>query len=125
MATLRTPSIFNAPASASPAQAEAVKGNLGLFPITGDEGTVGLDSVDREARIRQRRFARIVMCTENGKVAPDEKRLRTPSLFTCPNNDALCQRTLFLNEGLIAIGNDPTARDVAGFDNLNTNRLQG
>ena len=120
MTTIRSPSIFTSTGSDAAATQEKVQ--LGLIPIVGGPGSEALDVTDRKARILLNRQARIVVCEANNKPLPG-KKLRVASLFTCTpaDNSTLCQRELFLNTGLIAIGNDPTAQDVAGFTNTNTN----
>lgn len=114
-------SIFNTPPGASPADAEAEKANLGLLPIPGDPGTVAPDSTDPVVRAQQLRLSRVVTCQASGRQLANQKKLRTASVFTCNTSDAICQRQLFLNEGFIAIGNDPTKQDVMGLTNTNTN----
>lgn len=107
---LRSPSIFNV--TGSDAEVEAAKIQNGLQAQAGDEGSVSVDSSDRTARIRARRRAQAVVCEENGQVRPDKKKLRAASVFTCPGEDVLCQRELFLDEGFILEGNDPTQREL-------------
>lgn len=122
MATpIRKPSIFDTPPGASDADAQAEKAKLGLVPIPGDEGTVAPDNTDPVTRAKQLRLSRVVTCQSNGRQLPNQKKLRTASVFTCATGDPICQRALFLNEGFIALGNDPTKEDVRGFTNQNTN----
>lgn len=121
MTTIRSPSIFTT--TTSDAASAVLKTQLGLVPVIGGPGSEALDVTDRKARTLLYRRSRIVVCEENGKPLPT-KKLRVASLFTCTpaDNPTLCQRTLFLNNGLIAIGNDPSPVDVAGFTNTNTNQ---
>lgn len=121
MTTIRSPSIFTT--TTTDAASQVLKTQLGLVPVIGGQDSEALDVTDREARRLLYRRGRIVVCQENGKPLAT-KKLRVASLFTCTpaDNATLCQRELFLNNGLIAIGNDPRSQDVAGFTNTNTNQ---
>lgn len=120
--SLRTPSIFTTLPGASSLDVDQEKASLGLVPIPGDSGSLG---VFGRGQTRSQLFAqsRVVTCEADGRVLASDKKLRTPTVFNCANNDSICQRQLFLNQGFIALGNDPTARDVAGFSNTNTNSV--
>lgn len=120
MANQRTPSIFTT--TDSDFASQQLKTQLGLVPVVGGQNSESLDVTDRAARRLLYRRGKIVVCQENGKPLAN-KKLRVASLFTCTpaDNTNLCQRELFLNNGLIAIGNDPTAQDVMGFTNTQTN----
>lgn len=121
MTTIRSPSIFTT--TTSDAASQTLKTQLGLVPVIGGPDSEAVDVTDKKARILLYRRSRIVVCQENGKPLPT-KKLRVASLFNCPTTGsvALCQRELFLNTGLIAIGNDPLPADVAGFSNVGTNQ---
>ena len=120
MTTIRSPSIFTT--TDSDFASQTLKTQLGLVSVIGGPGSESLDVTDRAARRLLYRRGKIVVCEENGKPLAT-KKLRVPSLFTCTpaDNTNLCQRELFLNTGLIAIGNDPTAQEVAGFTNTQLN----
>lgn len=118
--SLRTPSIFTTLPGASPLQVDQEKAQLGLVPVPGDADSIGVYGRG-QTRIQLFAQSRVVTCQANDHVLASEKKLRTASVFDCSNNDSICQRELFLNQGFIALGNDPTAQDVMGLTNINTN----
>lgn len=104
---LRTSSIFTTTGNDDFA-AQQEKVQLGLEPAPGD-GALSVDSTDLQASAQANQRRRVVVCFEDGRVNPSQRKLREASRFTCPDTSADCQRTLFLDEGFILEINDPTA----------------
>ena len=80
--SLRTASVFTVVGSDNEATAEKVR--LGLQRQSDSDFT-----------------RNIVVCFEDGRVNPAERRMREASRFICPDTSSTCQRTLFLDEGFI------------------------
>jgi hypothetical protein len=122
----------------SDAAANAQKVNLQLIQVGGDQGLVGLDQLDPVTRDARNSFSRFITCSTSQTNTPAQnvvqskisgynttanKVLRTPSAFTCSSTDPICQRALFLNNGWIALGNDPTTKEIRALTNQQRNEF--
>jgi hypothetical protein len=133
----RTPSIFYVTDNTD-ASADAEKVNLQLIQVGGDQGLVGLDQLDPVARDQRNQFSKFITCSTSQTNTPAQNRFQstllstrnagnkagiTPSVFTCTSTDPICQRALFLNNGWIALGNDPAPVDIRSLTNQQNNNF--